>query len=158
MPATLTTDRRDVNYASLDDFRADIETLAAGPVSTVGNWSFGQILTHLARTMNSSIDGFPFKMAWPIRTLLSIFFKRSILHKKMSSGYKLPKRGRSLLPEDPISDEEGVRAALAAIERVVNETPTAEHPFMGRMTPGEWKLLHLRHAELHMSFARPADG
>ncbi|MFN5799079.1 MAG: DUF1569 domain-containing protein [Planctomyces sp.] len=31
----------------------------------------------------------------------------------------------------------------------------APHPGFGRMTHQEWLLLHLRHSEMHLSFAIP---
>jgi hypothetical protein len=43
-----------------------------------------------------------------------------------------------------------------AIERFKTETPTAPHPFLGRMkNKEEYILLQLRHSELHMSFVHP---
>lgn len=157
MPAALTDGRRDVKYSSLDDFRADVERLAATSVRTVGNWSFGQILVHLAKTIGYSFDGFPFQSPWFVRKLVTLFLKHRLLHKKMPSGFKLPTRAQPLLPEDETTTEEGVRLVLAALERLQRESPRAAHPVLGWLTPDEWQLLHLRHAELHMSFARPSD-
>ena len=42
------TGRREVHYDTFDDALADAERLAAGDVRTLGNWSYGQILKHLA--------------------------------------------------------------------------------------------------------------
>jgi hypothetical protein len=30
---------------------------------------------------------------------------------------------------------------------------TARHPVLGKLTHDQWKQIHLRHAELHLSFA-----
>ena len=37
---------------------ADAEQVALGEYTTVGNWTFGQILTHLAQAMHCTFDGF----------------------------------------------------------------------------------------------------
>jgi hypothetical protein len=42
------TQRREVTFTSYDDLLTDAMQLAAGEVITVRNWSFGQILKHLA--------------------------------------------------------------------------------------------------------------
>jgi hypothetical protein len=34
---------------------------------------------------------------------------------------------------------------------------TARHPVLGKLTHEEWTQLHLRHAELHLSFAVPVS-
>ena len=39
---------------------ADAEQVALGEYTTVGNWTFGQILTHLAQAMHCTFDGFGF--------------------------------------------------------------------------------------------------
>ncbi|MBT6494439.1 MAG: DUF1569 domain-containing protein [Planctomycetaceae bacterium] len=157
MAGELAGRRRDVQYLSLDDFRADVERLAATSVRTVGDWSFGQILVHLAKTIGFSLDGFPFQSPWLVRKLVTLFLKNRLLHKKLPSGFKLPKKGRGLLPEPDTTVEEGTRMILAALDRLQREIPRAAHPALGQLTPEEWQSLHLRHAELHMSFALSND-
>lgn len=155
MPDTTANERREVHYSSLEELRADAAALVAVPCRTVGNWSFGKILMHLAASIDGSFDGFPFLMPWPVRRLVAPFFKRSALRRKMKPGLRLPKRAREMLPADETTVEEGWRALLAAADRFGRESPRAEHPFLGPLSPEEWMLLHLRHAELHMSFVRP---
>ena len=65
MPATAINtatvkNRRQLHFNSLDEIAAEVERLAAcQQVRTIGNWSSGQVLQHLASTMDNSIDGFP---------------------------------------------------------------------------------------------------
>lgn len=155
---TSVTERREVRYTSLDELRADVEALSAVPCRTVGNWSFGKILMHLAMSIDGSFDGFPFKLPWPVRKLVAPFFKRSVLYNRMKPGLRLPKRAREMLPAEETTVEEGRRALLRALDRFGHDSPRAEHAFLGALSPDEWVLLHLRHAELHMSFVRPVDG
>lgn len=64
--------RRKVRYASLEEFLADAERHAAPNVRFLGNWSAGQIYEHLARTLESSIDGFESSLPAPVRFLMSL--------------------------------------------------------------------------------------
>jgi hypothetical protein len=50
------SDRRVVHFDRLQDLVADAERLAAGPVRSLGNRSFEQILGHLALFMSGSIN------------------------------------------------------------------------------------------------------
>ena len=54
------TGRRELRYDNYDELLADAERLAGKEVRTLGNWSYGQILRHLARSIDAMIDGAPF--------------------------------------------------------------------------------------------------
>jgi hypothetical protein len=149
------TERRSLHFTTLDEVRDDIQTLAAGSHVTVGNWSFAQILDHLGSSLNASIDGFPFKAAWAVRWLVAPFIKNSILTKQMKPGFALPKKFSSYLPSDDCTMDEALPKVLSAIKRFDNEIPSSDHPFFGKMASEEWMRLHLRHAELHLSFVVP---
>lgn len=148
--------RREVHYSNLNDVILDSEALAGGEVQTVGNWSFGQILEHLAVSFDCSIDGFGFKAPWVARNLVAPFLKNSFLTKPMSSGYKLPASAEALQPGN-VSVEEGLEHLKRAITRYESEIPNADHPFLGKLARQEWISLGLRHSELHLSFVKPAD-
>src|SRR5436305_15072328 len=95
MPNTIDTarvgSRRELRFNSLDDIAAEVERLAAAKeIKTLGNWSSGQVLQHLAMTMQNSIDGFPSFVPAAIRLFLRLFMKRRILTTPMSAGFKLP--------------------------------------------------------------------
>lgn len=154
-PTPEQTHRRDIAFTTLDEVREDIQTVAAGSYVTVGEWSFAQILDHLGSSLNSSIDGFPFKASWMVRWFVSPFIKNSILTKQMKPGFKLPGKFSSYLPSDDCTMDEALPKVLAAIKRLETETPVADHPFFGKMASEEWMCLHLRHAELHLSFVVP---
>jgi len=149
------TQRRSIEFATLDEVRADIEALAAGSSVTVGKWSFAQILDHLASALNASIDGFPFKASFFVRWFVGPMVKNSILTKEMKPGFNLPKKFSSYLPSEECTMDDALPKVLAAIKRFETETPLADHPFFGKMASEEWMNLHVRHAELHMSFVVP---
>lgn len=159
MTATASKERRRLHYDSLNEVKADAEQLAAGGYETVGNWSYGQILNHLTKHMNYSIDGFPGLAPWPVRFIGSRFMKKKALKGPMKPGFQLPKKAAPLMPDENVPDETAaLEGFTTAIDRFQSETPRAVHPLFGKLTPEEWVQLHQRHAELHMSFVRPAGA
>ena len=149
--------RREIVYGTLQDFLDDVQRLIDVEVTTLGNWSFAQILEHLARAIDSSIDGFSFRSNWLVRTLAAAFVKNRLLTTKMKPGVNLPRRASSYLPEPEIELRNACEHLEAAAQRLLTTPPTALHPYLGRMSDREWLALHLRHAELHMSFVVPRD-
>ena len=144
--------RRELHYASVDEFQADVERMAKGKFRTVGKWSYPQILDHLARSMTSSLDGFGFKAPWWARVFIAPLVKNSFLTKPMRAGFKLPERARSLIPAADLTLPSAMENLRKAIARCARESPQADHPFLGKLASQEWNALYLRHAELHMSF------
>ena len=69
-----------------------------------------------------------------------------------------PGMARHLAPKEPASISEAVEALSAAIERLKIEETRHPHPVFGRLTRHEWDLLHMRHAEMHLSFANSVDS
>ncbi len=149
--------RRTVRYSTLPEVVQDAEHLL-GNHHTVGNWSFGQICQHLAKSMDATIDGFGFKAPWWARWFIAPFVKNSFFIKPMNPGFKLPKAGAALLPDDSVTGEDGLRQLNAAVERLSHETPTAPHPFFGKLASEEIIQLPLRHCEMHMSFIVPGEN
>jgi hypothetical protein len=149
--------RRQVRYQSLDELLADAERMATQPHRTLGNWSYGQILGHLAETCHMSIDGNRMKVPWPLR-LIGRLLRNRVLTKPMSAGFKLPRRMAAALVPGDMPTADGLAALRRGIERLRTETRRAPHLVFGPYTAAEWDQLHLRHAELHMSFVVPADS
>jgi hypothetical protein len=83
--------RRQIRYESYADLLADAEQLARTKVKTLGNWSYGQILKHVAQSTDSSIDGSGFALPAPVRWLFSLFMKHKFLTQPIPAGFKAPK-------------------------------------------------------------------
>jgi hypothetical protein len=148
--------RRELHFTSLDDMVADAEKLVSSPTSrTLGNWPLSQLLTHLATAMNASIDGVPFTASWPLR-LFGLVIKRGILKNGMLPGFALLKEEEAAAFPAVSSPQEALEMLRKAAGRLRNERATARHPLFGKLTHEEWTQLHLRHAELHLSFAVPS--
>lgn len=157
MATTTSTARREVHYTSLDDFRADAERLARTTVHTVGNWTYPQILDHLARSITASVDGYGFKAPWIARVFIAPLVKNSFLTKPMRAGFRLPASAKAILPGDDLSVSAAIEKLRSALARFENETQRAPHPFLGMLAGQEYNSLHLRHGELHMSFVVPDE-
>jgi hypothetical protein len=150
--------RRVVHYASLDEFQADAERLAAVKYRTLGQWTYPQILDHLSRTIVASIDGFGFQAPWFARKLIAPLMRNSFLTKPMRAGFRLPARAASILPGSDLSLTAAVEKLRSALARFEAEPQRAEHPFLGKLASQESTAVQLRHAELHMSFVVPEAG
>jgi len=150
--------RRELRYESLEDLLADAERLSKIPIHTVGKWTYPQILDHLARTMTASLDGFGFKAPGWARLLIAPFVKNSFLTRTMKPGFNLPRTATALIPASDLTVPAALVNLRKAMTRIANEPANAEHPFFGKLASQEWTSLHLRHAELHMSFVVPDDN
>jgi hypothetical protein len=147
--------RRELHFTSLDEVVADAETCIDAPnTKTIGNWPLSQLISHLTGAINGSIDGIPAKAPWYIR-LVAPLVKRRFLTKKLSPGFKLPKEVEGDFFPVVSSSQESLRKLQTAVARLQTEKMTADHPVFGKLTHEEWTQLHLRHAELHLSFAVP---
>ena len=148
-----------MHFAGPEDVLADAEALAKGRgIRALGNWSAGQVLRHLAVTMNKSIDGFTHRPPAPVRFLLRLLFKRRFLTRTMSAGFKLPAKAAAEIGPPPTSLEEGLQSLREAVGRLKAEARRANHSVLGPLTRDEWDQVHCRHAELHLSFLVAEEG
>jgi hypothetical protein len=153
---TKVQNRRHLHFDTVEDIHSEVERLSQGEVKTLGNWSGGQILKHLAIVMNGSIDGAPMRLGWPLR-LLGRLLKGRVLRKGMTPGYQLKGPAAEALVPPATSCEEGLNLFRQAVHRLHTETKREPSPFFGAMTREEWNQLHCRHAELHLSFLVPGN-
>ena len=149
--------RREVHYDSLNDFRADAERLARTTVRTVGNWTYPQILDHLAKSITASFDGYGFKAPWWARVFIAPVVKNSMLTKTMRPGFRLPRSAAAFLPNNDVTLSTALENLHSALARYEKEPQRAPHPFLGMLASQEYTMLHLRHGELHMSFVVPDE-
>ncbi|MGI8977605.1 MAG: DUF1569 domain-containing protein [Pirellulaceae bacterium] len=145
--------RRAVAFESLDDVLMDAERLvAAAKINMLGNWSLGQMLGHLAAGLHMSLDGVTYRPAWFVRLIGPLIFKRRML-RRFPAGIQLPApMAERLVPLESLSPQEGLRLLQEATRRFRSDTSRKPHPVFGNLTGAQWHQLHLRHAELHMSF------
>ena len=146
--------RRQLQFGAIEEILADVERLNKVQFKTLGNWSAGQILQHLTIVMNSSIDGSPMRLSWPLR-IVGRLAKKRMLAKGMKPGLQLPTSAAKALVPAPISWEEALVGFRRSIHRQHTEPDRKPHGFFGPMTRDEWNRLHCHHAALHLSFLVP---
>lgn len=146
--------RRALSFASWDEVVADAEKLAASPGTNVlGNWPLSQLIAHLATSIDNSIDGIPGQAPWLIR-VIGPLLKARILKHGMPPGVKLPKEVEASVFPPTSSPQEALQELRRAVGRAQHERMSARHPVLGKLNHDQWTRLHLRHAELHLSYAR----
>lgn len=148
--------RRTLVFRDFDEILREVDRLAAGNPTLLGNWSLGQICQHLANAMNIALDGRRVRTPWAFYVIGPLVKKR-ILSQGMRPGFQLNEKTASALLPGAATTDEGVAALRTAVERWKQEPQRHRHPFFGRMTDSEWDRLHLRHAEMHLSFVLPGD-
>lgn len=160
------SNRRAVGFATLAELSAEAERIAraeqVGRAHALGNWSPGQNLQHLARFMTCSIDGFGSEPPIPVKLLgrsMRLFLGKKIFLNPPPAGFRLP-RGLPFEPAERVGATEAAAELRAVIERVeAGASFIPGSPVLGRLSRGQWIELHLRHAELHLSFVGiGADG
>ena len=148
--------RRKLCFTSFDQVMADAEKLVnSSDARVLGNWPLPQLLTHLAKAMDVSIDGTSAKAPLVIR-LVGPFLKGRVLTKGVPTGRNLPKSVEASFFPAAESPQEGFEKLRTAVSRTRAEKMEAKHPVFGKMSHEEWTQFHLRHAELHLSFALPS--
>lgn len=149
------TGRRSLRFNSVPEMLADAERLAAGPHRTLGNWTLGQILGHIANGLKMGVDGADQAAPWPVRVVVRTFFMKRMLQRGFRPGFKLPQRVARKIVPPPLETDEGLRRLRDAVDRWQREPQRAMHPLFGQITPEQWEQSQLRHAELHLSFVVP---
>jgi hypothetical protein len=108
--------RRAVRLQTLGDLVAEVDRLAAaaeaGRVRCLGNWSAAQVFWHLAKFIECSLDGFPFRYRrgpeW-ITRLFRRFAWRWLIALALRPGFKNPPYAAVLEPEPSLSLADATR-------------------------------------------------
>ncbi|MCE2882911.1 MAG: DUF1569 domain-containing protein [Planctomycetaceae bacterium] len=161
MVHTKNAPRRELSFhctGCLKEELARIEAAEArGELATTGNWSAGEILDHVAKVWEFSLDGFPpeAKVAFPLQLVARLMKRRFTSGKTLPAGFQAGKGGQYMMPAAGTT----TAAGLARLRRVVARLDAGEEmnkpsPAFGALTHDEWMRLHLAHAQLHLGFIR----
>jgi hypothetical protein len=152
--------RRTVRLRTLDDLQAEVDRItaadAAGRLRTLGNWSAAQILWHVGRLIELSIDGFPFRYRrgpeW-ITRLFRLLAWRWLIALAFRPGFVNPPEAATLEPDPAVTLDAAGAYLKHQLARIRNgERMTQECSVEGVYSHEQWVYIHLRHAELHLSF------
>jgi len=158
MSTTTLPPRRTLRFDTLQDILADCDQFACGKITTVGKWSYAEILEHLAQAIDCFYSGFSFQAPWYVRKLMAPLIRNRFLTKSMPAGINLPSNAKSLLPPESAEIESALRHLRESLARLERETPSHPHPAFGMLSHGEVKQLTLRHCELHLNFVVPSGA
>ena len=148
--------RRELWFDSFDEVLSDAERCVTQGYRPLGNWSTGQILSHLSRTIVGSVDGFGFRSPWFIRWFAPLL-KQRFLKQRMPAGFKLPRAAAAeLVPTDETAAAAGLELLGSAIAHVQSTSQRAPSPIFGPMSAAESDRLQFNHAAMHLSFLVPA--
>jgi hypothetical protein len=98
-------------------------------------------------TLSEGMFAVPLKLR-----ILGRLIRGRVLKKGFPTGFKLPPEGAAVLVPPPLSVEQGLATlerGIGALEKTSRRVP---HPVFGAMSVDQWRQLHLRHAEMHLSF------
>jgi hypothetical protein len=70
----------------------------------------------------------------------------------------VPRSAREALVPERQDSQTGLAELRRAVGRLHDEIDRAPHPVLGELSLDEWDSLHLRHAEMHMSFLVPESA
>jgi Protein of unknown function (DUF1569) len=120
---------------------------SAGTVRTSGKHSFGQILNHLALSLDVSTG----------RVVAPPLMKRMVINSKpLKPGLKLPAKGEAFFWPDREFEVPAASTHLkVSVDYYNRNKPLPYHPSFGKLTKQEMDELNCRRAALHLSFVHP---
>jgi hypothetical protein len=156
------TDRRTLRFETLAEMRRDLDALEAshqrGTIRRSGNWTEGEIFTHLAAFIDFGYDGYPREVSPP--WLLAVLFIRprraKYLNEGFPAGIRIPRTKHGTIGMERVPFEQGLARLRVAMDRLAKQEPPLASPAFGQMTYDEKIKMALRHGELHLSFLHPA--
>lgn len=137
----------------IDEVHQILAANEAGTLKATGNWTPGQIMTHLANWIEYAYIGFPidpppFFVRWILR-----LGRGRMLRGGMPRGVKIPGVQGGTVGMEQVDTPEAGRRLLAALARLQSdEEAPYPSPAFGPMSHPQRVELNLRHAELHLGY------
>jgi Protein of unknown function (DUF1569) len=78
--------------------------------------------------------------------------KSRVLNRAMPTGSRIPGVKDGTIATEVVPTPESLIHLQKSYDRLASQVPVLPSPLFGRLTHGDWIKLHLRHAELHLSF------
>lgn len=148
---------RELRFSSVDDCIAELDRIEsahqAGTLTTTGNWTPGQILSHLAAWIEYGYDGFPLKAPpFFVRWILKFLMKGALRKGVMKPGVKIPGVEGGTIGQEDMETGAALDRYRAALARLQSEPAIHNSPAFGKV-PDEVRLkMNLMHAQLHLGF------
>ena len=125
---------------------------AEGRLDCLGNWTAGQIFSHLAAWIEYGYDGYPInKPPLPIRWILRMMLP-GMLRRGMKPGVRIPGVKDGTVGQEMMEAGKAAERLERAWSRLASGEPSRhDSPAFGAMSHERRIQLNLRHAELHLS-------
>ncbi|MBL8021346.1 MAG: DUF1569 domain-containing protein [Leptospirales bacterium] len=142
---------RELKFTSLSEVEKEIERLGLEQPETTGNWTYFQILSHLADTIEDSFKPMD-PPAKPVEARTTeVLFKRLQKSGKMKPGY--------VNPALPQTREHGdVEAAKQRLQKAIQGFRASTHlnhePALGYLNHEQFEFLHAIHSAMHLGFVK----
>ena len=150
-------DYRKLRFDGIDDCIAEVRRILAADeragLRTIGNWTPGQIMAHVAAWIQYGFEGYPigpppFFVRWILRLQL-----RKMLRNGMPRGVRIPGLKQGTVGMDDMATPEAGQRLVHALKRLQDrEAAKFDSPAFGPMSYDDRIRLNLRHAELHLGY------
>lgn len=148
-------ERRSLRFGRLTDLVSDVEQFE-GRARSTGNWTPAQVVDHVSRVIQCSLDGFPAPNASILIRGVAKMMRSSVLNKPMRAGLKYQEKFDFFDPPADVTWEDATTRLKRAIARIdKGEKMPHRSPVLGFLEHEEWIQFHCRHAEMHFSFLHP---
>ena len=157
MTTSASAQRRALRFATIDELLGEIDRVVEadqqGRLRTLGTWTPGQVLGHVAAWIDYGYDGYPMPPPpWLIRVFLRWQVKK-YLREGMPSGVRIPSVAEGTYGTEALPTGEAVDRLRGALRRLQSgEQAKHDSPAFGPMSHEDRIQLNLRHAELHLGF------
>jgi Protein of unknown function (DUF1569) len=150
-------ERRELSFKSLDEAVAEVERLARGNTRTTGNHTFGQIVEHLARILDTAVGKtIPPRLPLILRLVMPVA-KHIVLRGPVKPGFKLPTEAQSFYwPEGDVDVQQALAHLRESVEDFKTKGPLAINPIFGKLSRERTLKLQCDHCAMHLSFVHPA--
>lgn len=154
---TQKTKFRNLRFAKVADLFAELDRIEAahkdGSLTTTGNWTPGQILSHLSAWIEYGYDGFPLKAPpFFVRWMLKFMLKKTLTKGEMKPGMKIPGVEGGTIGQEEMETGVAMERYRAAISRMQSEPAIHNSPAFGKVTDEVRIRMNLMHAQLHLGF------
>lgn len=149
--------RRELTFEKIKDVIEDVNRIgdadAQGTLQVSGQWTAGEILSHLSAWIEYGYQGYPIESPpWIVRQMLKLML-RSMLKNGMKPGTRIPGVQDGTVGQTKMPTAEACQRYLVALNRLASsEKVVYPSPAFGEMDHSKRVSLNLRHAELHLSF------
>ena len=154
---TKVKERRKLQFDTIEDCLQELGRLEQaerqGNLKTLGNWTAGQNLSHVAAWIEYGWEGYPMDAPPPEVGVAMRAMLGSILENGMDAGMMLPEVEGGTFGAEEMETLAAVDQLRTAFDRLKSgEVATHDSPAFGEMSHEQRVKLNLRHAELHLGF------